>query len=101
MADDRHRSLDQRLSLSQMNNGAYYPTNWDIQGYAQQVSKIPSRAAARGHLAQRFADPTAVFASFDHALPGSRAPGTHCGAMDISTGTRASTRPSPSPSASS
>jgi hypothetical protein len=53
-----------------MNNGAYYPTNWDIQGYGQLVSKIPSRAAARGKLAQRFADPAAVFASFDHALPG-------------------------------
>jgi hypothetical protein len=53
-----------------MNNGAYYPTNWDIQGYGEQVSKIPSRAAARGTLTQRFADPKAVFASFDHALPG-------------------------------
>ena len=54
----------------EMNNGAYYPTNWDIQGYAEQISKLPSRAAARGHLAQRFADPATVFASFDHALPG-------------------------------
>ena len=53
-----------------MNNGAYYPTNWDIQGYGEVVSKIPSRAAARGSLTQRFADPKAVFASFDHALPG-------------------------------
>jgi hypothetical protein len=53
-----------------MNNGAYYPTNWDIQGYGQQISKIPSRAGARGTLTQRFADPKAVFASFDHALPG-------------------------------
>jgi hypothetical protein len=54
----------------EVNNGAYYPTNWDIQGYAEQISKIPSRAAARGQLTQRFANPTAVFASFDHALPG-------------------------------
>lgn len=54
----------------EMNNGAYYPTNWDIQGYGEVVSKIPSRAAARGRLTQRFADPTTVFASFDHALPG-------------------------------
>ena len=53
-----------------VNNGAYYPTNWDIQGYAQQVGPIPSRANGRGHLTQRFADPTAVFASFAHALPG-------------------------------
>jgi hypothetical protein len=53
-----------------VNNGAYYPTNWDIQGYAEQISKIPSRAGARGHLTQRFADPATVFASFDHALPG-------------------------------
>ena len=31
-----------------MDNGAYYPTNWDIRGLGQLVSKIPSRAAARG-----------------------------------------------------
>ncbi|HEX3435156.1 MAG TPA: carboxypeptidase-like regulatory domain-containing protein [Pseudacidobacterium sp.] len=53
-----------------MNNGAYYPTNWDIQGYAMLTSKIPSRAGARGYLTQRFADPATVFASFSHALPG-------------------------------
>jgi hypothetical protein len=54
----------------EMNNGAYYPTNWDIQGYAELVSKIPAHAASRGSLTQRFSDPAAVFASFDHALPG-------------------------------
>ena len=54
----------------EMNNGGYYPTNWDIQGYAQQVAPIPSRANARGSLTQRFADPATVFASFAHALPG-------------------------------
>jgi hypothetical protein len=53
-----------------MDNGAYYPTNWDIEGWATQTSKIPSRAAGRGSLTQRFADPAAVFASFGHALPG-------------------------------
>ena len=53
-----------------MNNGAYYPTNWDIQGYAELVSPIPSRANKKGHLTQRFADPASVFASFAHALPG-------------------------------
>jgi hypothetical protein len=53
-----------------MDNGAYYPTNWDIEGWASQISKIPSHAAARGSLTQRFADPAAVFAAFDHALPG-------------------------------
>jgi hypothetical protein len=53
-----------------MNNGAYYPTNWDIQGFGEQISKIPSRANARGKLSQRFADPATVFASFAHALPG-------------------------------
>jgi hypothetical protein len=53
-----------------VNNGAYYPTNWDIQGYAGQIAPIPSRANAHGHLTQRFADPAAVFASFAHALPG-------------------------------
>ncbi|HUN86251.1 MAG TPA: carboxypeptidase-like regulatory domain-containing protein [Terracidiphilus sp.] len=54
----------------EMNNGGYYPTNWDIQGYGQQIAPIPSRANARGKLAQRFADPATVFASFAHALPG-------------------------------
>jgi hypothetical protein len=53
-----------------MDNGAYYPTNWDIEGWASQVSKISSHAASRGSLTQRFADPAAVFAAFDHALPG-------------------------------
>jgi hypothetical protein len=53
-----------------MNNGAYYPTNWDIQGYGEQVTPIPSRANGHGKLAQRFADPAAVFAAFAHALPG-------------------------------
>jgi len=53
-----------------VNDGAYYPTNWDIQGFATQVAPIPSRAAKRGHLTQRFADPAAVFSSFDFTLPG-------------------------------
>jgi hypothetical protein len=53
-----------------MDNGAYYPTNWDIEGWATLASKIPSRAAERGHLTQRFADPQTVFNSFTHALPG-------------------------------
>ncbi|GGH08490.1 TonB-dependent receptor [Silvibacterium dinghuense] len=53
-----------------MDNGAYYPTNWDIEGWAEQIAKISGKAAARGHLTQRFADPAAVFAAFDHALPG-------------------------------
>ncbi len=53
-----------------VNNGAYYPTNWDIQGYAEQVAPIPAKANARGSLTQRFADPATVFATFAHALPG-------------------------------
>jgi Carboxypeptidase regulatory-like domain len=53
-----------------LDNGAYYPTNWDIEGWASQISRIPSQANKRGPLTQRFADPDAVFASFDHALPG-------------------------------
>ncbi len=53
-----------------VDNGAYYPTNWDIEGWATQTSKIPSHALGRGHLTQRFADPASVFASFGHALPG-------------------------------
>jgi hypothetical protein len=54
----------------QVDNGAYYPTNWDIEGWATQISKIDSRAAKRGRLQQRFADPAKVFSSFGHALPG-------------------------------
>jgi hypothetical protein len=54
----------------EMNNGAYYPTNWDIQGYAEQISPISSHDNARGKLTQRFANPAAVFADFAHALPG-------------------------------
>ena len=53
-----------------VDNGAYYPTNWDIEGWASQVAPISSRAAARGSLTQRFADPATVFNSFGHALPG-------------------------------
>lgn len=53
-----------------VDNGAYYPTNWDIEGWASQISKIPSDAAKRGPLTQRFKDPSAVFAAFGHALPG-------------------------------
>jgi len=54
-----------------VNEGGNWPTNWDIEGWATQTAKIPSRAARRGHLAQRFADPQAVFSSFDYTLPGS------------------------------
>jgi hypothetical protein len=53
-----------------MDNGAYYPTNWDIEGWATQTSKFPSHALGRGRLTQRFADPAAIFNSFGHALPG-------------------------------
>ncbi|MBS1800505.1 MAG: TonB-dependent receptor [Acidobacteria bacterium] len=51
----------------QVNNGSNYPTNYDIQGFATQIGKIPS---GRGKLQQRFADPAAVLAAFDFALPG-------------------------------
>ncbi|MGB7191179.1 MAG: TonB-dependent receptor [Acidobacteriaceae bacterium] len=51
-----------------VNNGANFPTNYDIQGFATQVGKIPS---GRGKLQQRFKDPAAAFAAFDFSLPGS------------------------------
>ncbi|MBS1822984.1 MAG: carboxypeptidase regulatory-like domain-containing protein [Acidobacteria bacterium] len=51
----------------QVNNGNNFPTNYDIQGFATQIAKIPS---GRGKLQQRFADPAAVIAAFDFALPG-------------------------------
>jgi hypothetical protein len=54
-----------------VNEGGNWPTNWDIEGWATQTARIPSRAARHGHLAQRFADPQAVFACFDYTLPGS------------------------------
>ena len=50
-----------------VNNGNNFPTNYDIQGFATQISKIPK---GRGKLQQQFADPAAVFAAFDFALPG-------------------------------
>ncbi|MEO6923195.1 MAG: hypothetical protein ABI142_05170, partial [Bryocella sp.] len=50
-----------------VNNGNNFPTNYDIQGFATQVSKIPH---GRGKLQQQFADPAAVLAAFDFALPG-------------------------------
>lgn len=54
-----------------LDEGSSWPTNWDIEGWATQVARIPSRAAKHGHLAQRFADKDAVFAAFDYTLPGS------------------------------
>jgi hypothetical protein len=50
-----------------VNNGNNFPTNYDIQGFATQISKIPK---GRGQLQQQFANPAAVFAAFDFALPG-------------------------------
>jgi hypothetical protein len=50
-----------------VNNGNNFPTNYDIQGFATQVSSIPK---GRGSLNQQFANPGAVFAAFDFALPG-------------------------------
>lgn len=51
-----------------VNNGNNFPTNYDIQGFATQIAKIPG---GRGKLQQQFADPAAVFKAFDYALPGS------------------------------
>ena len=50
-----------------VNNGSNFPTNYDIQGFATQIAKIPS---GRGKLQQQFADPAGVVAAFDFALPG-------------------------------
>ncbi|HZY63083.1 MAG TPA: TonB-dependent receptor [Edaphobacter sp.] len=51
----------------EVNNGNNFPTNYDIQGFATQVGKIPH---GRGKLQQQFKDPAAVVAAFDFALPG-------------------------------
>lgn len=50
-----------------VSNGSYYPTNYDIQGFATQIGPVPS---GHGKLQQRFADPTAAMAAFDFTLPG-------------------------------
>ena len=50
-----------------VNNGENFPTNYDIQGFATQIGQIPK---GRGQLQQQFANPAAVFAAFDYALPG-------------------------------
>jgi hypothetical protein len=48
-------------------NGDNFPTNYDIQGFATQIAKV---SGGRGSLQQRFANPSAVLASFDFTLPG-------------------------------
>jgi hypothetical protein len=48
-------------------NGENFPTNYDIQGFATQIAKVPS---GKGSLQQRFSNPAAVLASFDFTLPG-------------------------------
>lgn len=50
-----------------VNNGNNFPTNYDIQGFATRISRIPS---GRGKLQQQFADPVAALAAFDFTLPG-------------------------------
>ena len=50
-----------------VNNGENFPTNYDIQGFATQIGQIPK---GRGQLQQQFANPAAVFAAFNYALPG-------------------------------
>ena len=50
-----------------VNNGNNFPTNYDIQGFATKIGKIPG---GRGKLQQQFADPATVLAAFDFALPG-------------------------------
>lgn len=51
----------------EVNNGNNFPTNYDIQGFATQIGKIPE---GRGKLQQQFANPAAVLAAFDFTLPG-------------------------------
>ena len=75
-----------------MDNGAYYPTNWDIEGWATLASKIPSRASAHGHLTQRFADPQRCSTALNTRCPGTAARATRCAATATSTGTPAWTR---------
>ena len=54
-----------------VDNGNFWPTNWDEQGIAQMVARPRT-----GHFRQpdgtisAFADPTAAFADFQHPFPG-------------------------------
>jgi hypothetical protein len=50
----------------EVNNGANFPTDYDIQGFATQISKI---TAGRGKLQQQFVNPAATLAAFDFTLP--------------------------------
>jgi len=52
-------------------NGLSFPTNWDIEGYATQITSVP----ARGHevnqsLQQLFQSPSAAYNAFGKTLPG-------------------------------
>ena len=53
-----------------VDNGSRWPTNWDIEGFAEQSRAIPAGALSRGSGPQQFANPDAVFNSFRLALPG-------------------------------
>ncbi|HTX41940.1 MAG TPA: carboxypeptidase regulatory-like domain-containing protein [Acidobacteriaceae bacterium] len=51
----------------EVNNGPFFPTNYDIQGLATQTGPIPH---GHGKLQQRFSNPTAALNAFDFTLPG-------------------------------
>jgi hypothetical protein len=58
-----------------VNGNDYYPTNWDIAGYATLTGPAPKAKAGSDHAAgallqQEFANPTAAFNAFSHTLPG-------------------------------
>ena len=55
-------------------NGGFWPTNWNISGYATQLTPLTAgtvkNAKVKGGGAYMFADPTAAFNSFGLTLPG-------------------------------
>jgi len=52
-------------------NGASFPTNWNIEGYATQVAPLPARGHAAGQpLQQLFLNPPAAYSAFVNTLPG-------------------------------
>jgi len=63
------------LPFEVVNGNDYYPTNWDIAGYATLTGPAPKAKAGSDHAAgallqQEFANPTAAFNAFSHTLPG-------------------------------
>jgi hypothetical protein len=80
------------LPFEIVNGNNYYPTNWDIAGYATLTGTPPKTRAGSnpgGLIQQMFANPTAAFNAFSHTLPGesgTRNPLRGDGYFEVDTG---------------